>query len=116
MPSRRVVRLDTQGRETGEPLRCYLANAIVAEPGLLTLEQCLRILLVDGECAEGDSDKRPIRCNGQLVGYIDIADVEPFETASRRSVFSDMGTGPAPATHFVAPHRTRRRNDLEKGS
>jgi len=65
----------------------------VAEPGLLTLEQCLAVLLIDGESADGTSDKRPIKCNGRLVGYIYIEDAERFEAASQRSVPSDMGTG-----------------------
>jgi hypothetical protein len=82
MPSRRVVRLDTQGRETSERLRCYCLGAIVAEPGLLNLEQCLAILLTDGECVEGISDELAIKRDGELVGYIQIVDVEHVEAES----------------------------------
>jgi hypothetical protein len=76
MGSRWVVRRDTKGRQVGEPLRCFLPGAIVAEPGLRTLEQCITILLIDGECAEGNSDKRVIKHEGKLSGYIHITEVD----------------------------------------
>ncbi len=44
------------------------------------IEQCVLVLLADGETAGGDGDTRPIVRGGRLVGYIDITDAEPVES------------------------------------
>jgi hypothetical protein len=95
MKARRVVRKDTQGCDVGEPLRCFVPGAIVAEPGTLTIEQCLMLLLADGECAQGDGDVRPIRRGGELVGYLHITDAELIDTANPAAMaaFSRTGAG-----------------------
>jgi len=72
MPARWVVRKDVEGRDVGESLACFLSDAIVAEPGLRTVEQCIAELVGAGETVVGDSDKRPIFKSGGLVGYISI--------------------------------------------
>ena len=72
MPLRWVVRKDVVGRETAPALRAFVEGAIVAEPGLRTVDQCVASLLGEGEECEGVTDKRPIRKDGKLIGYIDI--------------------------------------------
>ena len=48
MPGRWVTRKDLDGFPTGEPLARFVANAILAEPGLRTVEQCIAELLEEG--------------------------------------------------------------------
>jgi hypothetical protein len=93
MPWRRVVRKDLQGREVGESLRCYVHAAIAAEPGLLTVEQCVMVLLAEGESAQGDGDVRPIEHHGRMVGCIQILDAEPIEAAGPRAEPAPRRTG-----------------------
>jgi len=75
MAARRIVRLDLEGREVRKPLRCIFPGAIAAEPGIRTIEQCIAMLLIDGESAEGDSDRRVVTQAGKVVGYIDLSEV-----------------------------------------
>lgn len=72
MPARWVTRKNVDGRDVGEPQKCFVANAIVAEPGVRTVEQCIAALVGAGETVIGNSDKRPVMSDGQLVGYITI--------------------------------------------
>ena len=69
---RLVIRRNLEWKQDSLPLRAYVDGAIVAEPGLRTVEQCISSLLRESEGCEGDSDTRPIRRRGQLVGYIEI--------------------------------------------
>jgi hypothetical protein len=73
MPFRWVIRRDLEGRETSRPARSHIEGAIVSEPGLRSVEQCVYALLDDDETCEGRSNKRPIFKAGTLVGYIDIS-------------------------------------------
>lgn len=73
MPLRWVTRRDVNGREDALPVRCFVEGAVVAEPGLRTVGQCISSLLRDGEqCDDDKSNQRPIKKDGRLVGYIDI--------------------------------------------
>ena len=73
MPYRWVTRRDTEGREHSPAARAHVEGAIVSEPGVRTVEQCVAALLADGEECQGASNKRPIFKAGVLVGYIDIS-------------------------------------------
>ena len=72
MPMRWATRRDVEGREVASPVRCVIAGATVPEPALRTAEQCVVALLNEGEGCEGTSDKRLIKKNGKLIGYIEI--------------------------------------------
>ena len=67
-----ATRRDVEGREVASPVRCVVAAANVFEPALRTAEQCVVALLNEGEGCDGTSDRRPIRKNGKLIGYIEI--------------------------------------------
>lgn len=72
MPGRWVTRKDLNGLVRGKPLPCFVAHAIVAEPGVRTVEQCVQDLLDEGEEAQGDADSRRVVKEGRVVGYIEI--------------------------------------------
>jgi hypothetical protein len=73
MPMRWVTRRDVEGREVAPPLRCFVEGALVAEPGLRTVGQCVIELVAPDETCLGTADKRPVMKDGKLVGYIDIS-------------------------------------------
>jgi len=73
MPQRWVVRRDAEGKAVAEPLRCFVENAILAEPGLRRVEECVAALVHDGEECTPKSDKRPITKGGLYVGFIEIS-------------------------------------------
>lgn len=73
MPLRWATRRDIEGKEVAPPLRCFVEGAIIAEPGLRTVGQCIADLLAEGETCIGTADKRPVMKDGRLVGYIDIS-------------------------------------------
>jgi hypothetical protein len=64
MPQRWVVRRDMDGKAQNEPMRCFLPHAIVAEPGLRTIDQCINGLLQEGEAFIGDGDHRLVVLDG----------------------------------------------------
>lgn len=72
MPGRWVSRKNLDGVPVREPLACFIARAIVAEPGLRTVEQCIHDLLEPGEEVRGESDERQILKAGCVVGFIEI--------------------------------------------
>lgn len=79
MPGRWAIRRDVFGKAEGEALRCFLPHAIVAEPGLRSIDQCVSMLLGEGEtCAGGDQDQVILR-NGQVVGHICITREKPVD-------------------------------------
>jgi hypothetical protein len=71
MPMRWIVRRDVDGKEVGDPLRCYDQNVIIAVPGVRSIEQCLVDLLRPGEECLGQGEKRPIMFYGKYVGHIE---------------------------------------------
>jgi hypothetical protein len=72
MPGRWVTRKDLDGLLVDQPMACFVSHAIVAEPGLRTVEQCIEDLLEAGERVHGDGDDRQILKNEQIVGFIEI--------------------------------------------
>ena len=72
MPFRWVIRRDLEGRVASRPTRSHVEGAIVSEPGLRSVEQCVSALLAQDETCEGSSNKRPIYRAGTLVGHIEI--------------------------------------------
>lgn len=73
MPFRWVSRRDVEGRETAPAIRGHIEGAIVSEPGVRTIEECVAALIETGESCVGTSNKRPVMKAGALVGYIDIS-------------------------------------------
>jgi hypothetical protein len=73
MPGRWVSRKALNGETVSEPLACFVAHAIVAEPGLRSVDQCIKALLKEGEEAVGDGDSRQIVKDGIVVGFMDIS-------------------------------------------
>lgn len=73
MPQRWVIRRDTNGKAEGEPLRCFVEHAILAEPGLLRVEECVAALTQADEDCTSTADKRPIKKAGVYIGYIEIS-------------------------------------------
>jgi len=67
-----ATRRDVEGRELASPVRCNVEGAFSSEPGLRTVDQCVVAMLKEGESCEGTSDRRSIKKNGMLVGYIEI--------------------------------------------
>jgi hypothetical protein len=88
MPFRWVIRRDLQGRVASRPTRSHVEGAIVPEPGLRSVEQCVSALLIHGETCEGTSGKRPIFKAGTLVGYIEIELTSQLDTTSLDSTRS----------------------------
>lgn len=83
MPFRWVIRRDLEGRAASRPARSHVEGAIVSEPGLRSVEQCVSALLAHGETCEGNSSKRAIFKAGTLVGYIEIElTIQPITTSS----------------------------------
>lgn len=72
MPQRWVVRRDVDGQAESEPLRCFVEHAILAEPGLRRVEECVAALVRDGEECTSTADKRPVTKNGVYVGFIEV--------------------------------------------
>jgi hypothetical protein len=77
MPARWVVRRDPNGHEVAAPVRCFVAGAIVAEPGVRTVEQCIADLITGDEEVVGGSEKQLILRAGVFVGYIEITRETP---------------------------------------
>ena len=73
MPQRWVIRRDSNGKSESEPLRCFVEHAIVAEPGVRRVEECVTALLRDGEECTSTAERRPITKSGVYVGFIDIS-------------------------------------------
>lgn len=73
MPQRWVIRRDLEGRAEAEPLRCFVEHAIVAEPGVRRVEECVAALVRDDEQCTSKSEKRPITRDGVYVGFVEIS-------------------------------------------
>lgn len=72
MPGRWVTRKDLDGLLVDEPMACFVADAIVAEPGLRSVEQCIQDLLELDEEVQGKGDDLQILKYGSVVGFIEI--------------------------------------------
>jgi hypothetical protein len=74
-------------------VRCFVKNAIVAEPGLRTVEECIALLLRDGEVCEGAEDRRKILSGDRTAGYIEITREQPLsaDDASFPVLVGDRG-------------------------
>lgn len=72
MPGRWVSRKDLDGMLVDAPLPCFVTHAIVAEPGVRTVEQCIAELLEAGEEIQGEGDSRQVVKDGVVVGFIEI--------------------------------------------
>ena len=72
MPGRWVTRKDADGFVVDEPLECYVAHAIVATPGVRTVEGCIAQLLDDDEAVRGIGNDLEIVKGGEVVGTIEI--------------------------------------------
>ena len=77
MPARWVYRTDDSGSIVSPPLKCFVEGAIIAEPGMRTVGQCIASLLQAGEGCEGTGDVRPVRRDGHVVGHIHISRNHP---------------------------------------
>jgi len=77
VPQRWVVRRDLQGHPEHEPLRCYVDNAVIAEPGLRTVAQCIAELLRENEECIGEGDHRLVHRDGTLMAHIDVTREKP---------------------------------------
>ena len=78
MIERWVIRRDLNGQIESEPLRCFMPNAIVAEPGIRRVEECVASLVRDGETCKGRECIRPIFLDDVTVGYIEVTrEVQP---------------------------------------
>ena len=75
--SKWVTRRSVDGLEIGPPRICFDPQTIVARPGHTTVEECVAMLLADGEQCVGTADRRPIRRGEELVGYIDVTSTRP---------------------------------------
>jgi len=78
MPQRWVTRRDVDGKAEGEPLRCFVEHAILAEPGLRRVEECVAALVQEGEECTSKAEKRPINRDGLFVGFIEISKEFPL--------------------------------------
>lgn len=78
MPIRWVIRRGLDGQAAGEPLRCLMPHAIVAEPGALTVEQCVLLFLRHSEQVTGEEDTRVIVSGERVVGHIEITRERPI--------------------------------------
>jgi hypothetical protein len=95
MTERWVIRRDVNGQIESEPLRCFMPHAIVAQPGVLTVEQCVASLVRDGEVCSGREAIRPIFLDNVLVGYIEVTrQVQPDrgQTTQPPAVSSSSGS------------------------
>lgn len=72
--SKCVFRTDLRLRPVGDPLFCIDAVDMFFRPGIPTVEQCVRQLLVQDEICLGVSDKRAIMVGPRVVGYVRIID------------------------------------------
>jgi hypothetical protein len=77
--SRWVTRRTIEGFEVEPPRACFDPGTIVAQPGRMTVEECVAMLVSQDERCLGASNKRPIKRGAELVGYIDITEVSPRE-------------------------------------
>jgi hypothetical protein len=78
--SRWVTRRTIEGFEVAPPRACFDPGTIIAKPGHMTVEECVAMLVAQDERCLGASNKRPIKRGAELVGYIDITEVSPWET------------------------------------
>jgi hypothetical protein len=77
-----VFRRNEKGEVVGTPLRCLDEDAIVAEPGILPMEECLSLLLREGESCGGKTHKRFVLRDGKIVGYIELSEEHPGAAVS----------------------------------
>jgi hypothetical protein len=80
-----VTRRTIEGFEVEPPRACFDPGTIIAQPGRMTIEECVAMLVREDERCLGASGKRPIKRGAELVGYIDISEVSPRETPVRPS-------------------------------
>jgi hypothetical protein len=73
VPQRWVIRRDADGKPEGDPLRCFVEHAILAEPGLRLVEECVTALLREGEECSSKADKRRITKDGVYIGFIEVS-------------------------------------------
>jgi hypothetical protein len=76
--SRCVFRTDLNLRPVSEPLFCIDAVDMFYRPGMPTVEQCVRMLLVGDEIALGISGLRSIMQGPRIVGYVRIIDEQAW--------------------------------------
>jgi hypothetical protein len=78
--SRWVTRRSIDGFEVAPPRDCFDPDTIAAQPGRMTVEECVAMLIAQDERCIGESNKRPIKRGAKLVGYIEISEVSPWST------------------------------------
>ena len=74
-----VTRRTIDGFEVNPPRACLDPDTIIAQPGRMTVEECVAMLVAQDECCLGASNKRPIKRGAELVGYIEISEVSPWD-------------------------------------
>lgn len=77
MPYRWVLRKGLNGSRESALVRCFVKNAIVAEPGLRTVEECIALLLRDGEVCKDVEGHMEIHRGDGIAGYIEITREQP---------------------------------------
>ena len=67
-----------------EPPRvCFDPDTIIARPWSTTVDECVAMLVSEDERCIGASNRRPIKRGVELVGYIDITEVDPWGEGRR---------------------------------
>jgi hypothetical protein len=71
-----VVRTSLQGDTVGEPRLCAKPGGMVRVPGLLTIDEQIPILLLDGEIVQNHAANRrwKIFAGNQQTGFIEVRD------------------------------------------
>lgn len=74
--SKWIVRRDTSGNPVGMPRFCLSERPIVREPGVLTIEEHLALMLDKGETTEGSETQRTVKRGESVIGFIEIVDAD----------------------------------------
>ena len=74
-----ITRKTLDGREVEPPRRCYDPATIAAIPGVRTIEECVHLMLGNGERITGKFDQARIEImrSGSVVGYFEITGEHP---------------------------------------
>jgi hypothetical protein len=104
------------GVQVKHPIPCYGRTSIAAVPGMRTLEECVRLLLEEGEQIVGDLDQPTIAIQraGTVVGYLEITTPpDPMDPTLTPDDYRELSMGELHATLRIACHTLAMLDNLD---
>jgi hypothetical protein len=60
------------GNQVGAPRFCPAADPIMREPGVLSIDELIALMLAEDESADGTGARRTVRRGATVIGYMEV--------------------------------------------